>query len=497
MARKTLSLLALLIVIAMALGACGAPSGNNTTAATQADATTAAQTQAATQATTQTTAAATEAPKDPIELMFIDWVPSPEREKFFLKMMDIYMRENPHIKMEYGSVPYENAPAVLTQMGAAGDLPDVVNFHGSILTSFVDSGWVVPIDDYIAQEGYMELFVSPVIDTQWANQLTSYDAIYTVPDGIMTNGIFIRKDWVEEAGMDIQELMDDWTWETYIDTVYKLTDPAKGRYGISYRGGGPGAFDRLQQYIIAWTQSYDFDEEGNCLYYTPENVERIQKFLNMYIDGCGPKDSINWGFAEMVDNFTGGLTATLNNDVEVVAICMERMEDSEWAAMPLPKSSVDGRINSYLGAAYQYAVSAQSKNPDEAWGFIEVMCRAENNADFCKQFTNMPIRKDIEDEFFSDTGPVAGFIRQFNDPKFCIHPGYGGVLDLAEWRSEVFVLFQKVLLGEETTDNALRQVDEDLTKIAKKWLADNPGKKLQEATINGVFVPYTGPSGVH
>jgi multiple sugar transport system substrate-binding protein len=407
------------------------------------------------------------------------------------------MSENKHITMEYGSVPYEDAPVKFTQMGAAGDLPDTINFYGSLVSSFVDSKWILPLDGYIDREGYREIFMSAIIDTDWKNQINAYGAVYTIPDGIMTNGIFIRKDWVEEAGLDLQELRSDWTWETYIDTVYKLTDPEKGRYGISYRGSGPGAFDRLQQYIIAYTDSYDFDDEGNCLYYTPENVERIQKFLNMYIDGCGPKDSINWGFAEMVDNFTGGLTATLNNDVEVVAICMERMEDSEWAVMPLPKSSVNGRINSYMGAAYLYAVSAQTKYPDEAWGFIEVMCRADNNADFCKRFTNMPIRKDIEDEFFGENGPVAGFVKQLDDPKFCIHPGYGGVLDLAEWRSEVYVTWQKVLMGDMTCDAALKQVDEDLTKIAKQWIADNPGKSMNKATIGGKEVPYSGPSGVH
>ena len=45
----------------------------------------------------------------------------------------------------------------------------------------------------------------------------------------------------------------------------------------------------------------------------------------------------------MVDNFTGGLTGTLNNDTEVVAICQERMEDSQWTVLPLPANTVDSK----------------------------------------------------------------------------------------------------------------------------------------------------------
>lgn len=481
MYQKRGAFIALLMSLILLLGACTGPSAES------------GKKDQAGEGSGQQNTASEE--KEPMTLTFIDCVPSPERETFFLKMIDIYQKENPHITLEYGSVPYEESTNKLTQLGAAGDLPDIINMQGSTGTTLTEAQWLLPLDQYIEKEGYNDVFVSAITDVMWAGSIEGYGAVYTIPDGIMTNGIFIRKDWAQEAGLDLDALMENWTWETYIDTVYKLTDPEKGRYGISYRGGGSSAFDRLEQYLVAYTGSYDFDNEGNCLYYTPENVDRMQKFLNMYIDGCAPKDSINWGFAEMVDNFTGGLTATLNNDVEVVATCMERMDESQWTVLPLPRSSVDNRINSYVGPAYSYAIPTTTEHPDEAWGFIEVLCRAENNAEFCKTFTNMPIRNDIQDEFFSEEGPVAGFIKQLNDPDFCSAPSYGGYPDLSEFRAESHVLWQKVLMGSMTCDEALRQVDEQLTAVGKKWLADNPGKSLSRAYINGKFVDYDGPSG--
>ena len=430
-----------------------------------------------------------------IDLTFLDFVPSPQREDYFTKMMDGYTSERPYISMEYGSVPYEEAVAKLTTLAAAQDLPDVVNFHSSVKWQFAPSGWLVPLDKYIdAESGYKDSFVEAVARFQWDEETNGLGAIYAMPDGIMTNGIFIRKDWVEEAGLDLQELRADWTWETYIDTVYKLTDVENGRYGISYRGGS-AAFDRIQQYLVANTGGYDFDAEGNCLWYTPENVERVQTFIDMYLDGCAPKDSVNWGFAEMVDNFTGGLTATLNNDVEVVATCLERLEDDQWTVMPLPKSSIDGNIPTYAGSAYNYGISAFSDNPDDAWGFIEFISRPDNNVEYCKLLTMMPIRKNVDDPFFGEDGPVYGFMTQLQDPGFTQQPAYGQYLDVATFRENAHVEWQKVLMGERTVDEVLKEYDEEITEIAKKWLADNPDKELGKLLTFGGEIPYTGPSG--
>ncbi len=498
--KKRMSLfLAILMALAVFMTACGGSSNTAQPADTSADkaATDTAATDKAADEAKPEEAAPAPAKDEKITLSFIDYVPSAARETYYEKMMELYNQENPNIVVEYGSVPYEEANNKLTQMGAAQDLPDIVNLHGALKLQFVPSGWLAQLDKYLdAEPGYKDSFVAAVRDILWADETAGLGGIYTMPDGIMTNGIFIRKDWVEEAGLKLDDLMSNWTWETYMDTVYKLTDPDKGRYGISYRGGS-AAFDRLEQYLVAYTDSYDFDDEGNCLLYTPENVERVQKFLNMYLDGCGPKDSINWGFAEMVDNFTGGLTGTLNNDVEVVATCLERMEDSQWAVMPLPRSSVDGRINSYAGPAYGYAVSSFSEYQDEAWGFIELLMRPENNAEFCKLFTNMPVRSEVDDPFFGPDGPVYGFMKQLDDPNFCAYSSYGTYLDLAAFRTDAHVGWQKVLMGNQTVDAQLKLVDDQLTEIAKQWLADNPGKQLGQARIGGKIVPYKGPSGAN
>ena len=405
-------------------------------------------------------------------IRFIDISPRPERETFFNEMITAFQKENTGIKVEYESVPWDDAANKLATMASAKNLPDVVNLYPGWMPQFVPAGWVMPLDKYIDKAGIKDKFSAFTRGMYWADETQQYKNIYTIPDGLMASAIFVRTDWMKEAGI---EFNTNWTWDDYFNTVEKLTDPAKNRYGISYRGAR-GAFDRISQYLVSFTGGNMYDENGNCLLYSPENVERFEKFTDMYIKGSAPKDSINWGFTEMVDNFTGGLTGTLNNDTEVVATCKERMKDGEWGILPMPKSTVDGKIYGTASASYSYGISANSKNPDAAWKFIEFLSKPENNSAYCKIMTLIPVRTDIKDDpFFAADGPMAGFISELNDPDFVVQATYGPSqwVDLHEGPMHAEV--QKYLLGQQSADDTLKKLSDELTKRMKEHLEKNPG----------------------
>ena len=54
---------------------------------------------------------------------------------------------------------------------------------------------------------------------------------------MMVKGIYIRKDWCEEAGINIEDLRD-WTYDDYFEVIEKLTNADKKKqYGMTYRLG--------------------------------------------------------------------------------------------------------------------------------------------------------------------------------------------------------------------------------------------------------------------
>ncbi|HHU79280.1 MAG TPA: sugar ABC transporter substrate-binding protein [Clostridiales bacterium] len=413
------------------------------------------------------------------KISFMDVSPRPEREQFFRNMITEFNKEYPDVEVDYQTVPWDDAATKLTNMAAAKQLPDVINIYTGWIPQFVAAEWMIPLDTYLDNAGIKDKFTAFTKGYYWAEQQEIYGHIYSIPDGLMSGGIFVRKDWMEEKNIELSS----WTWDDYFYLIEALTDPEQNRYGSSYRGAR-GAFDRIREYLVSFTEGRMYDDEGNCLLYSEENVERFIKFTDVYMKGYAPKDAINWGFTEMVDNFTGGLTGTLNNDTEVVAICQERMEDSQWTVLPLPASTVDGKTYGASGASYGYAVSSFSKNQDAAWAFIEFLSRPENNAEYCKVMTLIPIRTDVEnDPFFSEEGPMAGFLAQVNDPNFVVMASYGPFDYTDLHQGPLHAEVQLYLQGKQSADETLKKLSDELASRMKAYLKDNPGTIPQPKSL--------------
>ena len=128
-------------------------------------------------------------------------------------------------------------------------LPDIVTAQDNWLGQFTSSEWILPLDEYLS--GQEDKFADTVTKIVWANQKEMYGNIYTVPDGMMVKGIYIRKDWCEEAGINIEDLRD-WTYDDYFEVIEKLTNADKKQYGMTYRGTR-GAFDVIMTYLQGFT----------------------------------------------------------------------------------------------------------------------------------------------------------------------------------------------------------------------------------------------------
>ena len=228
-------------------------------------------------------------------LRFIDVSPSPERQKYYEGVFEKFEEET-GVSVAYESVPWDDAADKLTVLGTSNQLPDVITTHPSWLGQFTEADWILPVDDYVEEHG--EEFVEAVKSINWAQEEEKYGHVYSIPDGFMVKGIFYRKDWVEEIGYEIPT-GEDWTYDAYFDLIKALTDKEQKHYGNSFRGAR-GAFDPLLTYLQTFSGGYTYDEEGNFVLNTPECVEALEKWCEIYKDGYVPEDSVNWGFVEMV-----------------------------------------------------------------------------------------------------------------------------------------------------------------------------------------------------
>lgn len=417
--------------------------------------------------------------KGVITQRFIDISPSPARQEFYQSTFAAFKAET-GITVNYESVPWDDAANKLTVLGASSSLPDVMTFWEGWLGQFNQAGWILPLEKYIA--GKESTYTDAVTKKLWPKQKQLYGAIFTVPDGLMVKGIYVRKDWAQEKGLNLNPARG-WTYDEYFDAIHKLTDPAQRRYGISYRGAR-GGFDPISVYLTGFAGGRFYDDKGNMLLKTQEVLDGFIKWTNLYFDGCGPKDSINWGFTEMVDNFTGGLTGTLLNDSEVAATCLETMKDSQWMVMPMPKSK-DGKIYNTINAPYSYGISTHSKNQDVAWQVIEFLNRPDNSIKYCKMGGLIPIKTDIaNDPTFGVNGPYGAFVLQLNDPNTIIPATFGPFNYTDMHQGMMHEEVQKYLLGQQDARTALHNILNELETRMKKYMADNPGYKIEQPIAN-------------
>lgn len=409
-------------------------------------------------------------------LRFIDVNPSPERQKYYEGVFQKFEEET-GISVAYESVPWDDAADKLTVLGTSGQLPDVITTHPSWLGQFTEADWIMPVDDYVEEHG--DEFVEAVKNINWAQEKEKYGHVYSIPDGFMVKGIFYRKDWVEEIGYEIPT-GKDWTYDAYFDLIKALTDKEKKRYGNSFRGAR-GAFDPLLTYLQTFTGGYTYDEEGNFLLNSPECVEALEKWCEIYKDGYVPEDSVNWGFVEMVDNFTGGLTGTVSNDSEVAKACEEKMDPSQWGVLPMPVSTVDGKLLNSAGSPYSYTISKTSEYPEEALELVDFLVRPENNIEYCKMGGLIPIKNDVgDDETYGENGPYAPFLAQLNDPNFTVPPTYGA-FNYTDLHQDMFhTELQKYLLGQQSAEDVLNHIGDELTARMKQYLADNEGAEVEK-----------------
>lgn len=410
------------------------------------------------------------------QLRFIDVSPSPVRQEYFEKTFAKFKDET-GIEVSYESVPWDDAANKLIVLGSSGQLPDVMTTWAGWLGQFTAAGWVKPLSGYIA--GTEDQYADTVTKLVWKAEKELYGDTYTVPDGMMVKGVYVRKDWAAQEGLNLDPKAG-WTYKEYFETVYKLTNKEKNHYGTSFRGAR-GAFDPLFVYLQSFTGGKAYADDGKALFNTPEAVEAFKTWGGLYLDGCAPKDAINWGFIEMVDNFTGGLTGTLINDSEVAATCIASMTDDQWMVMPMPRSDVDGKIYNTVNSPYAYSISTQSKNPDGAWKLIEFLTRPDNNIDYCKLTGLIPIKKDVgDDPLYGPDGYYATFMQQLNDPAMVVPCAYGPFSYTDMHQGMMHEELQRYLLGTQDAATSLGKVATELETRMIQYLKDNPGSKVEQ-----------------
>lgn len=395
------------------------------------------------------------------QLQLVEVITSPERTKLLQGQVDAFEKANPGITVQITSLPWGQAFPKLMTMVQAGNRPDVVEMPERWLGLYATHGELESLEPYLAKWDETKELTPLTLESARAVK----DTAYTLPYGFYIRGLFWNKKLFAQAGLsDAPATMDDFMADAA--KVSKLD----GKYGYCLRGS-TGGFGGWQMFMSAenGTGAW-FTPDGVSTFNQPGAVKGLQLMVDIYQKGYAPKDSVNWGFNEIVAGFFSGTCAMLDQDPDALISVSQRMDKNDFAVAPMPLGP-SGKAFPTLGYS-GWSMFHSAADKDAAWKLIAWLSNAQNNLAWSKFVGTLPTHKGADQDAFFRSDKYAGWFKELNDPRW--HPVAVPVnLDKLGYFYDVISIptAQKMLLGQSTPQDVADQWAKFLTTAEQQAMA--------------------------
>ena len=394
-------------------------------------------------------------------LQLVEVITSPQRTEVLRGMVDEFEAAHQGVTVEITSLPWGQAFEKLATMVQGGQIPDVVEMPDRWLALYANNDQLVDLGPYMdtwqeAEElNERTVTFGSIVD----------DTMYMIPYGFYLRAMFWNKKLFEQAGLDgPPATMDD-----FMAASAKISE-LEGKYGYCLRGGPGGANGYIMMMLNMMGHDDYFDEQGNSTLDSPEAIEGLQFLIDLYQNGYAPRDSVNWGFNEIVAGFYSGTCAMLDQDPDALIAIAERMPAEDFAVAPMPLGPA-GKSFPTIGYA-GWSMFEASEHKDEAWALIAHLSSPESNLEWSKFVGVIPIHEGAEQDPAFATEQYAGWFTELNDERWqpTSMPTY---LEEFGYFADVVVVQsgQEALLGERTAEDVAGEWAEYLSAAQQKWLA--------------------------
>ncbi|NBE98056.1 sugar ABC transporter substrate-binding protein [Nonomuraea sp. KC401] len=388
-----------------------------------------------------------------VRLRMIESLTSPDRTKLIKKLIADFEEANPGIEVELISPPLDSADQKILQILQTRKDLDVLEVRDHTAKSFSNNGWLaeLPTTGWAGWSDLTELAQKKAVEVGGKP--------YLIPYGFYQRTLFYRTDW----GMSRPPA----TWQELYEAGKKMT--TGDRFGYSFRGGKGGA-----DYAVMMISAYNGDKldpeksfflkDKSTIFSTPEAAEALELFVKIFKE-TSPPDSVSWGFPEMVQGFTSGVTGMLIQDPEVIK-SVEESGVTSWSTAPIPKGPT-GYAFQPVGYA-GWGATSFSEHPKEAVKLVQFLSEAEQSIAFAKGNSLIPISKQAQNDPQFSQGAWKAYLEAQEDPKQVItirpvdYPGW------SQFTVDSDRDIQALITGKKTVAEVLESWDAFWTDQAKK-----------------------------
>ncbi len=397
------------------------------------------------------------------KLQLVEVITSPERTEVLKKIVGGFEQANPGITVDIVSLPWGQAFEKLLTMVQGGNRPDVVEMPERWVALYANHGELESLEPYLAKWDETPQLTDRTL--QFA-RIVNHTA-YMVPYGFYIRALFWNKQLFKQAGLDgPPATMDDFMADSA--KISKL----EGKYGYCLRGS-KGGFGGWQMFMAAFNGTGDwFHPDGTSTFNDPGSIKGMQFMVDLYQKGYAPKDSVNWGFNEIVAGFYSGTCAMLDQDPDALIAVAQRMDKADFAVAPMPLGPF-GKAFPTIGYS-GWAMFHASADKDASWKLIAWLSNAENNLTWSKFVGVIPTHKGADQDAFFRSDNYSGWFKELNDPRWDLTPVRVELEKLGYFYDVISIpTIQEMLLGKRTPQDVANQWAKFLTDAEHQALAAN------------------------
>jgi sorbitol/mannitol transport system substrate-binding protein len=241
---------------------------------------------------------------------------------------------------------------------------DVASLSNFEIPIYARSGWIAPMDGYIAAD---PAFDQPDILGPMTTSLTGDDGkIYGEPFYGESSFLMYRKDVLQAAGITMPEHP---TWQQVADIAARVDGAQPGMAGICLRGqpGWGQVFAPLTTVVNTFGGTW-FTGDWQAAVNAPEFRQAVQFYVNL-VREHGEAGAPQAGFTECLNNLIQGNVA-MWYDATSAAGSLEAADSPVrgkigYAPAPVVKTDSSGWLY-----AWSWAMQSASQKKDDAWKFI-------------------------------------------------------------------------------------------------------------------------------
>jgi multiple sugar transport system substrate-binding protein len=393
-------------------------------------------------------------------LKLVEVITSPDRTETLKGIVKTFEEANPGTTVEIISLPWGEAFEKFATMVSAGQTPDVVEMPDTWQALYANNGQLEDLEPYLAKWSETSDLSQKALDMG----RSVGGKAYTLPYGFYLRAMFYNKKLFEQAGVKEPPK----TLDEFLEASKKVS-AIPGKYGYCLRGGPGGLNGWVMFGAIANGDNAFFKEDGTSTFADPGWVKGITFLTDLYKNGYAPKDSVNWGFNEIVAGFYSGTCAMLDQDPDALIAIAERMKPEDYGITAMPKGP-NGKTFPTIGYA-GWSMFANSQNKDLAWKLIATLEGKDGNIAWNKKTGALPARKSAETDPFYDNPQFKGWFDELADKDAVptVMPTY--LEEFAFFKDSLVIkTSQEALLGDRTPEDVAKEWADYMTKAQQKHL---------------------------